>query len=147
VVRCRAGVARGLDGALVLFLPLLQVMVAKDPKHRLGRWAEQLARGFFENCGFCCLAERYRKPGGEIDLVMRRGSLVVFVEVKARSRVEYGRPEEAVGQRKLTRLRLVARHFLHERQLGAVDLRFDVVAVESGGEGRGYRLRHFPDVR
>ncbi len=115
-------------------------------KHALGRWAEKMAQVFFEGCGYKCLATRYRKARGEIDLVMQRDRLLVFVEVKARSSNVCGRPEEAVNRRKLSRLRQVARHFLYERRPGAVNIRFDVVAVEFRGEGRGYQLNHFRGV-
>jgi putative endonuclease len=106
-----------------------------------------MACGFLQACGFVRLAGRYRRREGEIDLVMRRRELLIFVEVKVRRSACYGPPEAAVTRRKLIRLRSLARHYLqeHPEQAGSV-YRFDVVSVEFAGEGRGYRLRHIPAV-
>jgi putative endonuclease len=114
---------------------------------RLGLLAEDMARVFLEACGYQCLVQRYRKPAGEIDLVVRRESLVVFVEVKARRSIRCGSPEAAVTWGKRRRLRQVARHFLQDWDHGSpVEFRFDVVAVEFEGEGKGCRLRHLSGV-
>ncbi len=121
-------------------------MSLHNNKHLLGRWAEKSAQVFLEGCGYECLVARYRKAIGEIDLIMQKDQLLVFVEVKARSSAGFGRPEEAVDRRKLLRMRRVARHFLHERQAGMMNIRFDVVAVDFRGEGRGYVLRHIRGV-
>ena len=115
--------------------------------HSLGRLGEELACIFLRACGYHCLATRYRKPGGEIDLVMRRGSVVVFVEVKSRSPSGCGTPEEAVHRAQLVRLRHLARLYLHEHPVpGATVIRFDVVAVTFAGEGDGCRLCHYTSV-
>jgi putative endonuclease len=115
---------------------------------RLGRGGEELARVFLELCGFRCVAARYRCPRGEIDLVVRRGDLLVFVEVKTRGRHACGRPEEAVGGAKLARLRAAARHYLWRYPAAAAcRLRFDVIAVEFRGERAGAVLRHLAGVR
>ena len=113
----------------------------------LGRLGEECASLFLQACGFQVVASRYRRPGGEIDLVMRRPELLVFVEVKARGPRHPGRPEEAVHVRQLQRLRRLARRFLHENPAWrAPAYRFDVIVVEFGGEGRESRLRHYPGV-
>jgi len=52
--------------------------------HSLGKWGEEAARQFLETCGYRCLDHRFRRPGGEIDLVMTHRQMVVFVEVKTR---------------------------------------------------------------
>ena len=114
---------------------------------RFGRLAEALAARFLELCGFAPLASRFRCREGELDLVMRRGPLLVFVEVKARRSDRCGRPEEAVTPGKLRRLRRAARRFLQEQpQPPGTVYRFDVVAVEWRGEGRGCRLRHLAGI-
>jgi putative endonuclease len=114
----------------------------------LGRWGEQTARSYFEQCGYTCLEERFRCVAGEIDLVVSRPGLVVFVEVKVRGRRRLGAPEEAVNRRKLARMYQVARHWLWQRRSAAVPVcRFDVVAVSFSGDGAGYLLRHLRDVR
>jgi putative endonuclease len=122
------------------------MFAAKDPAG-LGRWGEAIARSFLERCGYRCLATRYRCPGGEIDIVMEGGDLLLFVEVKTRGRNMAGSPEEAVATAQLQRLRRAARYYLW-RHPPVTDryLRFDVVAIEFGGEAQGCSLRHHPGV-
>lgn len=113
-----------------------------------GRAGEALARLYLETCGYVCLAERQRFRWGEIDLIVRRGPVVVFVEVKARRGTGWGRPEEAVDRRKLARLRRLASLWLAEGGgAGAREFRLDVVAVRLLGEGRGCRIDHYTGVR
>lgn len=114
---------------------------------QLGRVGEALARLYYEACGYVTVQERYRKREGEIDLIVSRGPLVVFVEVKARRSGRYGVPEAAVTPAKLSRMRHLARHFLAEfPQPRGRMYRFDVIAVEMKGEGDGLRLRHLAGV-
>src|SRR5690606_35661951 len=66
------------------------------PPHVLGRRAESLAARVLVARGWSILAANYRFGRREVDLVARRGDLVAFVEVKARSGPGYGPPEAAV---------------------------------------------------
>lgn len=85
------------------------------------------------------VAANWRCPTGEIDLIARRGRLLVICEVKTRSSDRFGTPAEAVDARKRVRLRRLAMAYLDaERAAGASgswDLRFDVAAVRSGPHG------------
>ena len=67
--------------------------------------------------------------GGEIDLVVGRAGLVVFVEVKARASDRFGDPSLAVTRSKQTRLRRLAVAWLAATDTHGVEVRFDVVAV------------------
>lgn len=76
------------------------------------------------------LARNWRSRQGEIDLVARRGPLVVFCEVKTRSSVAFGQPFEAVTRTKQMRLRRLAAEWLRSApRSGHYDLRFDVASV------------------
>ncbi len=82
------------------------------PPHTLGRWGERTASSVLERCGWRILARNYCFGRREIDLVMRRGNLVAFVEVKTRAGEGYGHPEEAVTRLKQREIEVVAQHFL-----------------------------------
>jgi len=97
--------------------------------HDLGRRGESLAAGYLLGRGWRLLAANYRFGRREIDLVVRRGSLVAFVEVKTRAGLRYGAPEEAVTRLKRREIELVAEHYLQRHRLADVDVRFDVVSV------------------
>lgn len=101
-------------------------------RQALGRAAEDLAARHLESEGCQILARRFRWRRGEVDLVVRDGDTLAFVEVKARRGRRYGTPVEAVTDRKVRRLRATARRFLRSRGYRDVPVRFDVVAVRVG---------------
>ena len=75
----------------------------------------------------------WRCGAGEIDLIVLRGRLLVFCEVKTRSSVAFGTPAEAVGRTKQARIRRLAARYLHEdASPGSKQIRFDVAAVLGG---------------
>jgi putative endonuclease len=114
---------------------------------RLGLAGEELAARFLAACGFMVLASRFRCREGEVDLVMRRGPLLVFVEVKTRRGRSCGAPEEAVTPRKLQRLRRAVHRYLQQQpQPAGTVYRMDLVAVDWLGEGAGCHLRHYPGI-
>ena len=105
-----------------------------------GWWAETLAAWSLRLRGYRVLARRYRTPLGEIDLVVRRGRLLAFVEVKARHDLEQSL--NALGPQQRERTRRAATLFLlrYPHHADCV-LRFDLVAV------RPWRLpRHLVDA-
>ena len=115
--------------------------------HRLGEWGENVARVFLELCGYRCLDRRYRRPGGEIDLIFRHGSTLVFVEVKTRGPDSLAPAEAWLGKGQMRRLRRLAVQWLSEHEGQAPgDLRFDLVAVDYGGSEVGASLEHFVGV-
>jgi putative endonuclease len=112
----------------------------------LGRCGEDLALTLYEAAGFVCRARRWRRGGGEIDLIVERPGLLVFVEVKTRGPGSYGAARECIQPRQLRRLRRLIGRWCHEQPPGAVQLRLDVVTVDFAGPGRGLVLRHYPDA-
>jgi putative endonuclease len=116
-------------------------------KHSLGKWGEDAARTFLEMCGYRCLDRRFRRPGGEIDLVMSHQKILVFVEVKTRGPRCPVPPEAWVTRAQLGRVRRLARIWLAEHPHGTWhSFRFDVVAVVFGGEDGGSTIRHLTGV-
>jgi putative endonuclease len=114
--------------------------MSRAPHLVWGLWAERLAGWSLRLRGYRVLARRYRTPVGEIDLVVRRGRLVAFVEVKARAGLEPALA--ALGARQQARTRRAAEWFLlrHPRYAHC-DLRFDLVTVQP------WRLpRHLADA-
>ena len=96
----------------------------------LGRYGEEIAARFLtEQRGMTVLDRNWRCEQGEIDLVLRDGSVVVVCEVKTRTSLAYGTPHEAVDHRKLRRLRRLAVAWLRAHEVRAPDVRVDVVAV------------------
>lgn len=122
-------------------------MQRRTPTDRRGLGAEGELRAalLLEGKGYRIAARNVRAGGVEIDLVARRGGLVVFVEVKTRRGTRFGSPESAVDAVKQQRLAQGAAAWLREWGAGARRARFDVVAwqVESGADGQPrWHARH-----
>ncbi len=109
----------------------------KTPPQALGAASEDLATAYLEARGYVILRRNLRGPGGEIDIVARDGSIVVFVEVKARRTRAFGSALAAVDARKRKRIRSVAADYLQFFAPGAI-ARFDVLAID-GDRIRLYR--------
>lgn len=94
-----------------------------------GRWGEALAASHYERHGYSVLARNWRSATGELDLVLRRGTVYVFCEVKARRTERYGPASAAVGVAKQRRIRRLAIEWLEANRCRGVEIRFDVVAI------------------
>lgn len=104
-------------------------------RSRLGRSAEVAAAAYLEQHGYQILMSNYRGRRGEIDLVARDGPTIVFVEVKGR-RAGVEHSLEAVDVRKRRRIVQAALEYISTRSLVGASVRFDVVAVVLGTDGR-----------
>jgi putative endonuclease len=94
-----------------------------------GDLGEEIASRYLERGGYEVVERNYRTRRGELDLVARRGDILVIVEVKLRRGKAYGDPLEAVTPRKQQTIRLMAEEYLSERDPSFEDLRFDVVGI------------------
>ncbi len=107
-----------------------------DRRQRLGWRGEELACRELRRRGYEILARRYRTRLGEIDVIARDGSTLVFVEVKARRTAAYGSPADAVTIWKRRRIAAMAAVYLARHGRPDTSCRFDVVVVEIGACGR-----------
>ncbi|MDQ2984146.1 MAG: YraN family protein [Actinomycetota bacterium] len=107
----------------------------------LGRAAERRARVHYRLRGYRVLASNAWAAGFELDLVVRRGGRLVFVEVKAKSGAGFGDPFEMVDARKQARIRRAAEAWLAARPgLAGLEVSFAVAAIRAG------RLELLPDA-
>ena len=90
---------------------------------------EDVAAAWYVSQGYEVLARNWRCRSGELDLVLRRGSEVVFCEVKARRTDAFGAPQEAVTREKRQRIRHLAARWIEESRVRPAQIRFDVAAV------------------
>ncbi|SDB98488.1 putative endonuclease [Geodermatophilus telluris] len=95
----------------------------------LGSRGEAIAAAHLTDAGLLVLDRNWRCRDGELDIVARDGSAIVFCEVKTRRGTGFGHPVEAVTPTKQRRLRLLAQRWLAAHDQHAPDLRFDVVGV------------------
>jgi putative endonuclease len=118
----------------------------------IGRLGERLAAQRLEQNGYRVIERNYRTREGEIDLIVRRGSTLVFCEVKtlvAREGSARGPayPLEAVGAAKRAKIRRLARSWLSERSAarsgpGCPSARFDAIGIILSPAGKLLSLEH-----
>ena len=102
-------------------------------RRNLGIAGEAKVVAWYEAAGYTILDRNWRCAGGEIDIVCRAGSTVVFCEVKTRTTTAFGAPVEAVTPAKRRRVRRAAARWLRERRPACRNVRFDVASVTGGG--------------
>ncbi len=115
-----------------------------NARAHLGRRGEDVAAEALRGQGYDIVERNFRCPEGEIDIVARRGDVIVFCEVKTRVTDRWGEPSEAVGFAKQRRLRGLAARWLKERGARFSEVRFDVVSVIV--RGSHVETTHIPDA-
>lgn len=105
-------------------------MVSFD-KRQAGKQAEEQACRFLQENGLHLLLQNYHCRYGEIDLIMQDKDDIVFIEVRSRSRIEFGTALETIDKNKIKKLIKTATHFLQlKKWLYAVPSRFDIIAIQ-----------------
>ena len=102
-------------------------------KQKRGQRAEDLAEAFLDREGYTVIARNWRGAGVEIDRIAWDKDVLCFVEVRMRSRDDYGLPLETVNRRKQSRIVRGAAAFCQARGVTAM-VRFDVVSVSVSKE-------------
>lgn len=113
-------------------------------KQLLGKFAENRAESLLTAAGLTIEARNWRCRQGEIDLIAREGEVLVFVEVRSRTRTDYGSAAESITPAKQRRIIAAARQYLARLHV-LPPCRFDVVTLDSQGRAAWIRAA-FDDV-
>jgi putative endonuclease len=115
--------------------------------YQKGQKAENRAAAYLRLKGYRVLDRNYRVPQGEIDLVVQKGQVVVFVEVKARKDSSHGTPLEAVSSLKVKRVSAAAAVYLAGYRDELSGCRFDVITVGPERNFLGFlKVQHFENA-
>lgn len=121
--------------------------MTRTARQGLGAAGEGIARRHLEQLGYAFETGNWRCSSGELDLVMRDGEILVFVEVKTRRGERLGAAEESVTAMQAKRLLLTAQRFLADRSdLTDRFWRIDLVAVTLASSGTVARISHVVDA-
>jgi putative endonuclease len=102
---------------------------ARSPRQLEGAAAEERALAYLQQQGLTLNGRNFRCKGGEIDLVMRAGETLVFIEVRQRSSGRYGGAAASVTATKQARLIRAAQFYLQRYRFPPA-CRFDVIAID-----------------
>ena len=108
----------------------------------IAKIGESLAVEHLKARGCKVLARNYRAGRGEIDLIVKDGQFIVFVEVKTRRSLKFGVPQAAVTQQKQRQISKIALTYLQSKNLWDVPCRFDVIGIHLSYQYELLRLEH-----
>lgn len=94
-----------------------------------GLYYEQQAEQYLKQYGLTAIGRNYLCQYGELDLIMREGQTLVFVEVKFRKNKLRGGANYALSKQKQQRLRRTISHYLAEKKLSNQAMRIDYIAI------------------
>ncbi|WOK06627.1 YraN family protein [Imperialibacter roseus] len=117
-------------------------MPAKSHNQSVGKKGEIIAADHLKKAGYEIIAKNYRAGRGEIDIISKLATTLIFVEVKTRSNAKFGYPEEAVTQKKADKLIETAQTYIEEINWEG-DIRFDIISVDLQ---RNSEIIHFEDA-
>ncbi len=109
---------------------------------KTGNQGENLATDFLQKKGYEVVMRNYRYKHSEIDVILKQGNLLVFVEVKTRSSSSFGEPEVFVDAKKASKIFEGAEQYIHEVNWNG-NIRFDIVSVKIGATPE---IIHFEDA-
>ena len=112
----------------------------------LGDMGEELAKAHLKKKGYKLIEANYRCHPGEIDIVARQNDCLVFVEVRTRSTLEYGTPEESLSHTKRQHMIKSAYHYLQNHQKLPENWRLDLVAVELDTDNKLKRIEILENI-
>lgn len=108
-----------------------------------GKLAEDFATSALTKKGYQVIKRNFSTRFGEIDIIAKDKDILVFVEVKAKTGIDFGLPEEMINKRKLAKVKRMAEVYLNGK---SVLCRIDVVAIVLGQNNNLIRLTHYQNV-
>ena len=128
-----AGLMASLHHTQLPGVPVEEVpAVGADRRQRFGAAGERRVANWYRARGYRVVGQNWSCRNGELDLILERGPLVVFCEVKTRANARFGAAVEAVTWRKQRRIRSLAVQWLAASRRSYPELRFDVATIQAG---------------
>jgi putative endonuclease len=115
-------------------------------RQELARWGEELAQKYLKNRGINIIEKNYRTQFGEIDIIGFENEDLVFFEVKTRSSIRFGYPEEAVNSKKIEKIEMVANEYLDKLASSDLNWRIDSIAIIRNPYNLKYQIKWFKNV-
>lgn len=116
-------------------------------KVSIGQYGEEIACEYLKIHDYKILERNYRTRFGEIDIIAKCNDILVFIEVKTKSGIDFGTPAEMVNKKKKLKLERLAKAYLQEQELSSEEKKFriDVVSVILE-EGEKLEIQHIENA-
>lgn len=113
----------------------------------LGKLGEDLAAAHLEENGYCILERNWESQKAEIDIIAQKDAILAIVEVKTRSSLDFGSPQDFVKPKKIQLLIKAVNAYINDREKDFqkdIEVRFDIVAIHKNGES--FAIEHLTDA-
>ena len=111
--------------------------------NELGKLGEELAADFLQKNGYDILETNWTFQKAEIDIIAQKENILAIVEVKTRSSIEFGLPQDFVKPKKVQLLVKAVNEYVISNDLDA-EVRFDIIAIYK--EDKDYKIEHIEDA-
>ena len=111
--------------------------------NELGKFGEELAVEFLQKNGYDILETNWTFQKAEIDIIAQKENILAVVEVKTRSSIEFGLPQDFVKPKKIQLLVKAVNEYVISNDLD-VEVRFDIIAIYK--EDKIYKIEHIEDA-
>ncbi len=111
--------------------------------NELGKLGEELAVEYLQKNGFEILQSNYVFQKAEIDIIAKKGNVLAIVEVKTRSSLDFGLPQDFVKPKKIQLLVKAVNEYVISNDLD-VEVRFDIIAVHR--DGKKFNIEHLENA-
>lgn len=111
--------------------------------NELGKLGEELAVEFLQKNGYVILETNWTFQKAEIDIIAQKENILAIVEVKTRSSLDFGLPQDFVKPKKIQLLVKAVNEYVISKNLD-IQVRFDIIAVHK--EGQSFAIEHLVDA-
>ena len=111
--------------------------------NELGKKGEQLAVDFLLENNYEIVERNYRFDRAEVDIIARKEAVLAIIEVKTRSTIDFGNPQDFVKPKQIQRLVKAVDDYVVENEL-EVEVRFDIIAIVK--EKKGFSVEHLENA-
>ncbi|MFA9192496.1 YraN family protein [Flavobacterium sp. FZUC8N2.13] len=111
--------------------------------NELGKLGEELAVEFLQNNGYTILETNWTFQKAEVDIIAQIADTLAIVEVKTRSSIEFGLPQDFVNSKKIKLLTKAIDNYVVEKNLD-INVRFDIIAIQK--DHKSFVIEHITDA-
>ena len=111
--------------------------------NELGKLGEEMAVEFLQKAGYAIIETNWTFQKAEVDIIAQKENTLAIIEVKTRSSLEFGLPQDFVKPKKIELLTKAVDAYVNERDLD-IEVRFDIIAIHK--EGKSFVIEHLIDA-
>jgi len=111
--------------------------------NQLGKKGEQLAVDYLLKNDYSIIERNFRFDKAEVDIIAQKGNILAIIEVKTRSTIDFGNPQDFVKPSQIKRLVKAVDEYITVNKLD-VEVRFDIIAIVK--EGKNYNITHLENA-